>query len=575
MKLQLRQAANQHEPINDQLPDHIHPVLRRVLLTRGVTNSERFDLSLKQLAQPEFGGIQTAAGLLAAAITENHKIMIVGDFDADGATGSAVAMLGLRSMGAQQVDYCVPNRFEFGYGLSTALVEAIQTDAAELLVTVDNGISSIRGVELANSYGQQVIVTDHHLPGEALPDAAAIVNPNLPGDPFPSKALAGVGVVFYLLSQVRAVLQQRGWFSQQRKAPVLGQLLDLVALGTVADMVPLDHNNRIMVQAGLQRIRAGQARPGIHALLKVAGANYRLCTATDLAWRVAPRLNAAGRLEDMRIGIECLLSTDEDQAAELAAVLDSINHERRKVQQDMQSVADQQITELLTDLKTQEIPKALCLFDESWHQGVVGLVAGKVKEAVHRPVIALAPENQGSDVLKGSARSVAGVHIRDALAHLDALHPEMMQRFGGHAMAAGLSLPRQHLNAFKAAWTDIADDFVLPQQIVVSDGQLNNEDFSLVLAKLLESAMPWGQKFPEPLFDGWFEVLDRQVVAAKHVRLLLQQKNSTVVQEAIAFNRDIENFPKGSAGVHLAYRLQVNRFRGRESVQLLIEHVIA
>lgn len=575
MKLQLREALGPNQPVNDQLPDGLHPVLRRVLLTRGVSNSEQFDLSLQQLARPEFGGIQQAAGLLAEAITDNRKVMIVGDFDADGATGSAVAMLGLRALGAEQVSYCVPNRFEFGYGLSTALVEAIQTDSAKLLVTVDNGISSVRGVELANSYGQQVIVTDHHLPGETLPDAAAIVNPNLPGDPFPSKALAGVGVMFYLLSQVRAVLQQQGWFNGQRKAPVLGQLLDLVALGTVADMVPLDHNNRIMVQAGLQRIRAGPARPGIHALLKVAGTNHRLCTATDLAWRVAPRLNAAGRLEDMRIGIECLLSTDEDQAGELAAVLDSINHERRKVQQDMQSVADQQITELLTDLKAQETPKALCLFDESWHQGVVGLVAGKVKEAVHRPVIALAPESQGSDVLKGSARSVTGVHIRDALAHLDALHPNMMQRFGGHAMAAGLSLPRTHLSDFKTAWTKIADDFVLPKQTVISDGQLSGEDFSLTLAKLLESAMPWGQKFPEPLFDGCFEVLDRQVVAAKHVRLLLQQKNSTAVQEAIAFNRDIENFPKGSAGVHLAYRLQVNRFRGRESVQLLIEHVIA
>lgn len=574
LKLQLRESTAQYGSTNDQLPGELHSVLRRILLGRGVTNSEQFDLSLQQLARPEFGGIQQAAALLADAVSDNRKIMIVGDFDADGATGSAVAMLGLQAMGAQRVDYCVPNRFEFGYGLSTALVESIQADSPELLVTVDNGISSVRGVELANACGQQVIVTDHHLPGETLPDAAAIVNPNLPGDPFPSKALAGVGVMFYLLSQVRAELQQRGWFGQQRKAPNLGQLLDLVALGTVADMVPLDHNNRILVQAGLQRIRAGQARPGIHALLKVAGTNHRLCTATDLAWRVAPRLNAAGRLEDMRIGIECLLSSDEDQAHELAAVLDNINHERRKVQQDMQSVADQQITELLADLKANEIPQAFCLFDESWHQGVVGLVAGKVKEALHRPVIALAPESEGSDVLKGSVRSVTGVHIRDALALLDARHPEMMQRFGGHAMAAGLSLPRQHLQDFKIAWSAIADDFVLPEQTIISDGQLQEEDFSLQLARLLESAMPWGQKFPEPLFDGRFEVLDRQVVAVKHVRLLLQQKDSTAVQEAIAFNRDVEAFPKGSSGVHLAYRLQVNRFRGRESVQLLVEHVM-
>lgn len=570
MKLQLREPASDY----DQLPADLHPVLRRILLVRGVSSAAQFDLSLQQLARPDFNGIQTAAKLLAEAVVENRSIMIVGDFDADGATGSAVAMLGLRALGARRVDYCVPNRFEFGYGLSKALVEAIQPQSPDLLVTVDNGISSVHGVELANASGQQVIITDHHLPGDTLPEAAAIVNPNVPGDPFPSKALAGVGVMFYLLSQVRASLEQMNWFEGRRKAPNLGRWLDLVALGTVADMVPLDHNNRILVQAGLQRIRAGRARPGIQALLKVAGTNHRLCTATDLAWRVAPRLNAAGRLEDMRIGIECLLCDDEDQAAELAAVLDGINHERRKVQEDMQSDADQQIKALLADLKSHEIPQALCLFDETWHQGVVGLVAGKVKEALQRPVIALAPESDGADLLKGSARSVSGVHIRDALADLDASHPGMMQRFGGHAMAAGLSLPRAHLDSFQSAWQEIAGEFVLPQQIIASDGELSGEDFSLPLARLLESAMPWGQKFPEPLFDGRFEVLDRQVVAAKHTRLLLQPKCGGGVQEAIAFNRDPEAFSKGSGGVHLAYRLQVNRFRGRESVQLLIEHIL-
>ncbi len=570
MKLQQRQIVAGE----DQLPDDMHPVLRRVLLARGVITAAQMELSLQQLARPTFGGIQQAAEILADAVSAQRRIMIIGDFDADGATGTSLAILGLRAMGAQQVDYCVPNRFEFGYGLSVGLVEAIQPQSPELLVTVDNGISSITGVELAKACGQSVIVTDHHLPGEILPVADAIVNPNLPDDPFPSKALAGVGVMFYLLSQVRSKLQALAWFGAARPMPNLGQLLDLVALGTVADMVPLDNNNRILVQAGLQRIRAGQARAGILALLGIAGTNHKLCTATDLAWRVAPRLNAAGRLEDMSVGIECLLAEDLDQAAELAAVLDNINHERRKVQAEMQGTADQQISELLTDLKAHQLPQALCLFDESWHQGVVGLVAGKVKEALQRPVIALAPENEGSSMLKGSARSVTGVHIRDALANLDTAYPGLMQRYGGHAMAAGLSLPRAQLQAFQSAWSEISTDFVLPQQMIISDGQLTAGDFSLRLARLLEITMPWGQKFPEPMFDGQFEVLQRDVVAAKHVRLLLRQKGDTAVQEAIAFNRNVEAFPKGDRGVQLVYRMQVNRFRGRETVQLLIEHVL-
>ncbi len=558
----------------DQLPANLHPVLRRILLARGVSTGEQLQLSLQQLARPEFGGIKQAAGLLADAVATQRKIMIVGDFDADGATGTSMAVLGLRAMGAQQVSYCVPNRFEFGYGLSVALVESIQNDAPELLITVDNGISSVAGVKLAKASGQAVIITDHHLPGEVLPEADAIVNPNLPGDPFPSKALAGVGVMFYLLSQLRVELQSRGWFTDGRAVPNLGQLLDLVALGTVADMVALDHNNRILVQAGLQRIRAGRARPGIHALLKVAGVNHRLCTATDLAWRVAPRLNAAGRLEDMCIGIECLLAEDADQVSELATVLDSINQQRRKVQNEMQVTADQQVSELIADLKSDQLPQAFCLFNEDWHQGVVGLVAGKVKEALQRPVIALAPEKPGSELLKGSARSVNGVHIRDALAAVDAAHPDLMERYGGHAMAAGLSLLRENLPVFQSAWDAVSEEFVLPQQTVLSDGQLNGEDFSLSLARLLETAMPWGQKFPEPLFDGRFEVLQRDIVASKHVRLLLRENSGTAIQEAIAFNRQVDAFPLGLSGLHLVYRLQVNRFRGRETVQLLIEHVI-
>lgn len=570
MKLQRRAIETE----SDQLPASVHPVLKRVLLARGVYSQEQMALSLQSLARPEFGGIQRAAELLAAAIVEQRKIMIVGDFDADGATGSSVAILGLQSMGAQRLEYCVPNRFEFGYGLSTALVESIQAQQPDMLVTVDNGISSINGVALAKSYGQTVIITDHHLPGECLPEADAIVNPNVPGDPFPSKALAGVGVMFYLLSQVRATLKANNWFNGERKPPQLAQLLDLVALGTVADMVPLDHNNRVLVEAGLRRIRQGQSRPGIQALLRVSGTNHRLCTATDLAWRLGPRLNAAGRLEDMSVGIECLLASDIDVADEMAVVLDGINQERRKLQSEMQLDADVQVAELLEKLRDSELPQAVCLFDESWHQGVVGLVAGQVKEALQLPVIALAPENDESAILKGSARSVKGVHIRDALAHVDALHPGLMQRYGGHAMAAGLSLERRHLSIFQDAWQTVARDFILPPQMIISDGELEDADFSLPLAELLGSAMPWGQHFPEPVFDGHFQVLDRQLVGAKHTRLMLQPKNGTAVQQAIAFNRTVEAFPLGITGVHLAYKLQVNRFRGRETVQLLVEHIV-
>ena len=565
---------------SDQLPLDLHPVLRRIYLARGVNTAIELELPLAQLAPPTLSNLQHAAELLAEAILQQQHIIIVGDFDADGATGTAVAIKGLRLLGAHNVSYCVPNRFNFGYGLTPPLVDAIvdpnNYQRPDLIITVDNGISSISGVAHANSLGIPTIITDHHLPAEQLPDAAAIVNPNLPGDDFPSKSLAGVGVMFYLLSGIRKALVQSKAF-ENKKPPNLAILLDLVALGTVADMVPLDVNNRILVQQGLRRIRAGKASAGIAALMMVSGINQRQCNAMDLSWKLAPRLNAAGRLEDMSIGIECLLTDDQNQADELAAILHGINEERRSVQAQMQADADIKIEALIDNLQhstlSNKLPNGICLFDKNWHQGVVGLVAGRVKEALQRPVIALAPANQQGIELKGSARSVNGIHIRDMLALLDANHPGLILKFGGHAMAAGLSLETNNLEAFKAAWETTLATQSLPKPTIYSDGELSNNDLQLSLAKQLEQAGPWGQAFPEPLFDGKFVVIERRLVGSKHVKLQLSMSSENQGIDAIAFFQDIEAYPL-NAKLHLAYKLQVNRFRGRESVQLLIEKIL-
>lgn len=583
MKIQQRKL-----PDSDNLPADLHPVLRRVLLGRGLNDAAQLDHGLSNLLPPAFSQFDQAASALAEAICAQRRIVIVGDFDADGATASALSIRALRAMGAVQIDYCVPNRFEFGYGLSAPLVDAMLaenlTASGDLLLTVDNGISSIAGVRHANAMGLETIITDHHLPAETLPPALAIVNPNMPGESFASKSLAGVGVVFYLLSGVRQQLQQMGWFTGRRKPPRLADLLDLVALGTVADMVPLDYNNRILVEQGLRRIRAGRACAGMVALLRAGGVNHRLCTAQDLGWRLAPRLNAAGRLEDMSVGIECLICDDLEQADEMAQMLDQINHQRRELQQQMQQDADAQIDLLLGQLSAREqLPQALCLYDASWHQGIVGLVAGRVKDRVGRPVLALARANADdhSDqaVLKGSARSVAGVHIRDHLALLDSRHPGLMLGFGGHAMAAGLSLPMARLDEFQRAWERLAVHIELRDEVLYTDGQLGPDSFQLSLAKLLESAMPWGQKFPEPLFEGRFRVCSRQLLAGRHVRLQLQPTGTDTQllgQElaGIAFNQDIERFPQGGL-VQFSYRLNVNRFRGEQTLQLQIERVFS
>jgi len=557
--------------------DDLHPVLRRILLARGITRPEDLRLELRSMLPPGgLSGIDKAASLVVAAVMQNKRILIVGDFDADGATGTAVAILSLQAMACEQLDFRVPNRFEFGYGLSVPLVDTLSGDPPDLLITVDSGISCIDGVARARELGCQVIVTDHHLPGEHIPDADAIVNPNCTGDVFPSKAMAGVGVIFYLMTVVRSVLRDKGWFAGRRKEPNLAQFLDLVALGTVADLVPLDHNNRVLVRQGLERIKRGLARPGLMALLRLGKRDYRYAKAADLGFAVGPRLNAAGRLEDMATGIRCLLSSDSNEAMQMASQLDELNQQRKGMQEKMQAEAMQQLTSLLDSLREQALPQALCLFDESWHQGIVGLVASRVKDAVHRPVIAFAPEAEGATLLKGSARSVRGLHIRDVLARVDAQSPGMMKAFGGHAMAAGLTLEVEYLEKFKRTLNLAVDDILGGASLsaeILTDGELAAVEISLEMATLLENLGPWGQRFAEPLFDGRFEVIDHRIVCGSHLKMIVRPIDGNEAVDAIAFNKMPQDLPQ-SGPVRLLYRLDINRWQGREECQLMVEHII-
>jgi single-stranded-DNA-specific exonuclease len=566
----------QLDPVADNLPESLHPVLRRILLTRDITDEKSLDLRLGRLHPPgTLSGIQQAAELLAEAVVANNSILIVGDFDADGATGTAVAVRALQQMGATHVDFRVPNRFEFGYGLSVALVETLAKKPPDVLVTVDSGISSIDGVARARELGCQVIVTDHHLPGKVLPDANVIVNPNCEGDGFPSKALAGVGVVFYLMSVLRSALRERNWFTLPRKEPNLGRLLDLVALGTVADLVSLDNNNRILVRQGIDRIRQGLCSPGLLALLRLGKRDYRHLVASDLAFAVAPRLNAAGRMEDMSVGIRCLLSDDREEAMALATELDDLNHQRRVRQNQMQDEAIEQLKTLKASLQGTELPAGLCLYDGQWHQGIVGLVASRIKDAVHRPVIAFAPESEGSGVLKGSARSITGLHIRDVLARIDALHPGMITAFGGHAMAAGLTMAADHLESFKQALDESIGFFLQGKTLdneLMTDGELPVDDFNLAFAEQLQNLGPWGQNFPEPLFKNRFVVEESRVVGGAHLKMQLRPVNGQGSIDAIAFGCLPEDLPDSDT-VELVYKLDINHFRGRQTCQLMIDQI--
>lgn len=546
-------------------------VLKQVYANRGVTCAEDIDLSLKGLIPPgSLLGAAEAAELLADAIEGEARVVIVGDFDADGATSSALAVSVLRQMGLQEVSYLVPNRFEFGYGLSPEIVAIAAQREPDLIVTVDNGIASHAGVMTAQGLGISVLITDHHLPGSELPAADVIVNPNQPGCRFPSKSLAGVGVMFYVLTALRAELRQRGWFDQQGiEPPNLGDALDLVALGTVADVVPLDRNNRILVAAGVARIRAGRARPGIEALLEVAGRESGSLSSTDLGFVLGPRLNAAGRLDDMSIGIECLLAENSLAARPLAQQLHDLNRERRDIESGMQEQALAQLETI--DLGSATLPFGLCLYEPGFHQGVVGILASRIRERYHRPVIIFADAGEGE--LKGSGRSIGGVHIRDVLDRVATANPGLITKFGGHAMAAGLSLAKTDFAAFCTAFDRAVADMlghVPPEPVVETDGPLDAGDMTLSLAELLGTAGPWGQQFPEPLFDGRFTLRDQRLLKDKHLKLTLEADG--VVFDGIAFNVDRNHWPNENAQeVEVAYRLDVNAYRGERRLQLMIE----
>ena len=560
------------------LPDDIHPVLKRIYAARDIKTADDLNYSLQMLLPFEdLSNIQEAVALLADAIKNNKRILIVADFDADGATSCVVGLQGLRQMGATDVVYVVPNRFQFGYGLSPEIVEVAAKMQPDLLVTVDNGISSVEGVQLARDKGIDVLVTDHHLPGEQLPNANAIVNPNQVGDKFPSKMLAGVGVMFYILVALRAHFREQNWFHEQNiEEPNLAELLDLVALGTVADVVPLDRNNRLLVSQGLARIRSGKCRPGIKVLLLAANRTLERVTAQDMGFAVGPRLNAAGRLSDMSLGIECLLSDDEMQARNMAVRLDELNKERREIQDEMQEQALIDITEL--DLDEAEMPLGICLFNEDWHQGVVGILASKIKDKLHRPVIAFAKDKDG--FIKGSARSISCVHIRDVLDTIAGQHPGLIDKFGGHAMAAGMTIKELDFEAFKQAFDQELRRFVTAEDLngsLHTDGELTPNEITFELANVIQEAGPWGQGFPEPQFDGEFELVESRIVGEKHLKLQLRAQSQSGGQgkiiDAIAFNFTGKAWSTKPERVHTVYRLGINEFRGRRQLQLTIENI--
>ncbi len=553
----------------------LDPLLARIYAARGVRAATEVDYSLQRLDDPwMLKGMEAAVERLTTAVERGERITIIGDYDADGATSTALAIRGLRALGFARPGYLIPNRFDFGYGLSPEIVDVAASGKPDLIITVDNGIASIDGVRRAREHGIDVIVTDHHLPGDELPPAVAIVNPNQPGDDFPGKALAGVGVMFHLLIALRQRLRAQGWFERQGMAePNLAALLDLVALGTVADVVPLDRLNRILVEQGLKRIRAGQCCPGIVALLRTAGKDPATARASDMGFIVGPRLNAAGRLEEMSLGIECLLTDDPARAMEYAAELDQLNRQRRQIEAEMQQQAET-ICDAL-QLETAELPWGVALHHDDWHQGVVGLVASRIKERYHRPVIAFASSDR--ETLKGSARSIPGLHMRDALERVDSRHPGMIAKFGGHAMAAGLTLPRSHFDRFCSTFDAVVRE-MLPEDalnpVVISDGELQADALHLDTATLLQDAGPWGQSFPEPVFDGRFRIESRRILKERHIKYTLTPTGTRKAVEAIVFNVDPAEWPENGT-LHIAYTLDINRFQGMMSLQLMIVAQVA
>ncbi len=570
--MKIKQRVTPENPAH--LPG-ISPLLQRIYSARGVQDEAQLDKRLQALLPfHSLTDIDKACARLEKALRSQQRILIVGDFDADGATSSALAVAALRAMGALHVEFLVPNRFEFGYGLTPGIINMAKQWHPDLIITVDNGIASIEGVEAANRAGIDVLVTDHHLPGDTLPQACAIVNPNQVGCLFPSKAIAGVGVIFYVMLGLRRHLMSTDWFeSQDRVAPNMAQFLDLVALGTVADVVPLDQNNRILVHQGLERIRQGSCRPGIQALIKIAGRQIEKLRESDLGFAIAPRLNAAGRLDDMSLGIDCLLSDNVDVATELAGQLDALNIERRQIESEMSEQAMLALNKFTIHTTEPSMPIALCLFDKTWHQGVIGILAGRLKERYHRPVIAFAKAADETEI-KGSARSIPGLNIRDVLAAIDTDHPGLIKKFGGHAMAAGLTLHPDAFAPFQSALvTEISKHLDESQckGMLLSDGSLPPEALSLEVAFELQQAGPWGQQFPEPQFDDVFEILEQRIVGKNHLKLTLMRALGGAPLDAIAFNIDLNAWPNHRARyLHAAYKLDINEYNGRTRLQLLV-----
>ena len=551
-------------------------VLNRVYANRNIQSEDELNYSISKLLPfDKLKGISEAAALIADAIRNQQKIVIVGDFDVDGATSTTVAVKALRSMGAAKVEFLVPNRFEFGYGLTPEIVAvAVERFNPDIIITVDNGISSLEGVKAAKALNLTVIVTDHHLPADTLPIADAIVNPNQPDDEFPSKMLAGVGVIFYVMLALRSLLREQGWFEEKNiPEPNLAELLDLVALGTVADVVPLDYNNRILVSQGLARIRSGRVCVGIKALIDITGRESERLIASDFGFAIAPRLNAAGRLDDMSLGINCLLSDDIAEAHTIAQQLDEINHARRDIEADMKQQAMTILDSMHLD-ENKSLPFGLCLFDDGFHEGVVGIIASRIKDQWNRPVIVFAKTDDG--LLKGSGRSIKGLHIRDALDSVATKYPQLISKFGGHAMAAGLTIAEADYDLFTKSFDEevrrhLCEDDL--QGVVMSDGELLESEFSMTTAEELRYAGPWGQTFQEPVFDGVFNVINKRIVGEKHLKLSLQPVDSKLEIDAIAFNVTDEEWPEHTLQANVAYRLDVNVFRGNKNLQLMVDHI--
>ncbi|EGR0765553.1 single-stranded-DNA-specific exonuclease RecJ [Vibrio parahaemolyticus] len=570
------------EPDLSLLPDSIPPILKRIYINRGITDIAQLETSARGLhSYQKLGGIEQAVELLFQAIQEQKRIIVVGDFDADGATSSALSVLALRMLGSNNVDYLVPNRFEDGYGLSPEVVDQALELGAEMIMTVDNGVSSIEGVRYAKENGITVLVTDHHLPGQVLPEVDAMVNPNLDSCAFPSKALAGVGVAFYLMMALCVHMRKHNWFAQQgMQEPKLMELIDLVALGTVADVVPLDENNRILVHQGLLRIRAGKARPGIQALIEVAKRDARRLVASDFGFALGPRINAAGRLDDMSFGVELLMCNNIHAARRMASELDGLNQTRKEIEEGMKQEA-MAFCERLQFGENSELPYGLSLFQRDWHQGVIGILASRIKEKFHRPVIAFADGGEGT--IKGSCRSIPGLHMRDALDFIDTQNPGLIIKFGGHAMAAGLTIKEQDFERFSRLFDEVVKkelDEAALKGVILTDGELKPEEFSMHIAEQLRAGGPFGQAFPEPIFDGEFKVLHQKLVGEKHLKLMLEPlykgHPTNVMIDGIAFNVDLRRWPDASVKtVRLAYKLDVNEFRGNQSLQLMIDHIEA